>query len=210
MRGRKITILEGQSIWDIALQEYGSAEGAFLLTKDNPGLELSTLLIPGKKLFILSPPVNEQVVLQYKKLNHQPSGKRMRELVVNGNYSPSDMGNWSGNVNADTEAFNFWTHIDKKARQPLEGLVPGKEYLVSINFMEIWGVPVGGEKISVDLGKDSNASDGTLDPGSSKDLFVPGRYEFILTADDAGPYIFILGENGIECRFKDVSVIEIV
>lgn len=208
MRGNKITALERQSIWDIALQEYGSTDGVFQLIKDNPGLELDTILVPGQKLFIVSTPIDEQVVSAYRRINHQPSGPLIKQLIRN-KYDPSDTGGWSGNINADYEAFNFLGHVDKKGRHYIDGLVPGKAYLVAIHFMEIWPPVSAGQKISVELGKDSNGSDGTMEVGASKELDTPGRYEFILTADDAGAFLFVKGLSGIECRFKDVSLISI-
>lgn len=47
-----ITVLERQSVWDIALQEYGSTEGVLQLLTDNPELNLETSPTPGIKIKI--------------------------------------------------------------------------------------------------------------------------------------------------------------
>jgi hypothetical protein len=50
-------------VFDIAIQEYGSAEGCFELMEDNAEkiTRLSMSLIPGTKLKVISPPVNKPV-----------------------------------------------------------------------------------------------------------------------------------------------------
>lgn len=46
-----VTVREGQSIWDIALQHYGNASGVFSLLEDN-GLTLDSTLTAGQTLTI--------------------------------------------------------------------------------------------------------------------------------------------------------------
>ncbi|HLP51241.1 MAG TPA: hypothetical protein VK154_10185 [Chitinophagales bacterium] len=52
-----------QTIYDVAIENYGSAEGVFALMADNPDVipDLNTTLPPGSKLQIKSPPVNEEM-----------------------------------------------------------------------------------------------------------------------------------------------------
>lgn len=45
----KVTVLSGQSLADIAIQVYGSAEGVFSLAREN-GLEVTDELTPGQVL----------------------------------------------------------------------------------------------------------------------------------------------------------------
>ncbi len=58
---------------DIALQEYGSAEGVSLLIQDNEGLEFDTVLVAGQILFIIQEPLNEEIVKYYQKNNYKPN-----------------------------------------------------------------------------------------------------------------------------------------
>jgi hypothetical protein len=54
---KQITAGDRQSVVDIALQEYGCYEGAFLIMQDNAALDLSlhSILIPGVKVLIQTP-----------------------------------------------------------------------------------------------------------------------------------------------------------
>lgn len=48
---KQIIVLPGQSIWDIAVQEYGSASGVAMLMVDNEGLiDFNSTPAPGLKL----------------------------------------------------------------------------------------------------------------------------------------------------------------
>lgn len=59
-----------QTIYDVAIENYGSAEGVFALMADNPDVipDLNMILPPGSKLQIKTPPVNEEMY-QYLKGN---------------------------------------------------------------------------------------------------------------------------------------------
>ena len=59
---KKIKVLERQTIWDLAIQEYGSIDGAFKILSDNPTLDLATDLVPGTLILINSLPINKDVV----------------------------------------------------------------------------------------------------------------------------------------------------
>ena len=47
-----IKVRFGQTIEDIAIQEYGSLSGVRFLLEDNPSISLDTLLFPGQELSI--------------------------------------------------------------------------------------------------------------------------------------------------------------
>lgn len=61
---KQITVLPGQSIWDIAVQEYGSPSGVAALITDNLELlDLSATPVPGTKIKIDSTKIiNNDVV----------------------------------------------------------------------------------------------------------------------------------------------------
>lgn len=52
MKTRTIKVVEGQTLFDIALQEYEQVEGVMLLLEDNPDFDLNTALEPGDELVI--------------------------------------------------------------------------------------------------------------------------------------------------------------
>ena len=72
---KQITVQERQTIFDIAIQEYGSVEGVFLLWKDNPDKipSFTQQLVPGTKLNIISPPINQAIVGYYEKNTIKPA-----------------------------------------------------------------------------------------------------------------------------------------
>lgn len=72
---KSIVVEDRQSIYDIAIQEYGGVEGVFSLLKDNPGLTdgLNTRLTAGAKLKVKSPAVNVQVLNYYTENGIKPA-----------------------------------------------------------------------------------------------------------------------------------------
>ena len=52
------TVLEGQSLFDIALQTYGHVEGIHWLLEDNPGISLTHRLKVGQVLVLRSEVIN--------------------------------------------------------------------------------------------------------------------------------------------------------
>ena len=58
---RQIVIQAGQSLVDIALQEYGTVEGIILLLTVNPGLTVTGDLVPGSLLNIVDDSVKKMV-----------------------------------------------------------------------------------------------------------------------------------------------------
>jgi hypothetical protein len=69
-----VTVQNKQTVFDIAIQEYGSAEGCFLLMADNPDkiTHLTMDLVPGTILKIISEPVNKPVASYMRTNNIQP------------------------------------------------------------------------------------------------------------------------------------------
>lgn len=73
-RINKVIVLPGQNIYGIALREYGSYEGVFLLLEDNNWLDagLDSILVPGQKLIIKQPPIKPDIVAYYYNNNIHP------------------------------------------------------------------------------------------------------------------------------------------
>ena len=65
--------LHNQTIYDISIQEYGSAEGIFSLLTDNTGLTLSTELTGGQELQVKTDPVSVNVKNYYTTNNLKPA-----------------------------------------------------------------------------------------------------------------------------------------
>lgn len=67
MIGHSTQVMRGQTIWDLAIQEYGSVEGVFLLIQDNAD-QLDSLdddLVPGQVLRIATPPTDRDMASYY-------------------------------------------------------------------------------------------------------------------------------------------------
>jgi hypothetical protein len=208
MRGKLIVILEGQNIFDVAMQEYGVADPSILIG-DNPELSMSKPLISGSRLLVKSAPTDDHVVKVYKQLSHSPcSGILGQELVNNGDHLDANMGGWSGDIVGLGDGFTFLQGGNNSGRCLTTGLKGGKKYLVSIHVSKFW-TSGSGEMVLFALGKDSDGNDGTLFVDSYKELYNPGRYEFELTADDSGHYAFVYAEFGFQGVFGQVSIVEI-
>lgn len=104
MSVRKITVLDRQSVWDLAIQEYGAVEGVFLLMADNSGKGLSfeTNPRPGLKLKIISAAVIQSVVDYYRVNNIKPATASPASSVYGGDYN-DDYNNDYTNLLAGTE-----------------------------------------------------------------------------------------------------------
>ncbi len=62
---KTVTVLDRQSIFDVAVQVYGEGvRGAFKLMQDNPEINLTTHLFAGQLLKVMQAPSNK-VVAQY-------------------------------------------------------------------------------------------------------------------------------------------------
>ncbi len=64
-----IIVLNGQSLFDIALQEYGSIEAVFQLADDNGITNITDSLIPGTELIIDENMIIDKNVVNYYKNN---------------------------------------------------------------------------------------------------------------------------------------------
>lgn len=78
----KVTVLQGQSLVDIAMQVYGSAEGVFLLAKEN-GLSVTDEILP-KQVLVYNPEniIEKSVTGHYNKNSVYPvTAFKLPELV---------------------------------------------------------------------------------------------------------------------------------
>lgn len=60
----KVTVLAGQSLVDVAIQVYGSAEGVVVLAKDN-GMEVTDVPTPGRQLEYSTDNIVAKNIAQY-------------------------------------------------------------------------------------------------------------------------------------------------
>lgn len=67
---QNINVRQGQNIFDVAIQEYGSAESVIKLLQDNTQLSLESELIAGQSLTIIQDPDRKEIVDYYRKFNH--------------------------------------------------------------------------------------------------------------------------------------------
>lgn len=63
---RIVTVNSRQTLYDIALQEFGSVEGVTRLVADNPGVNLVTPPEPGAKLVVSGDVLNRDVYEHYR------------------------------------------------------------------------------------------------------------------------------------------------
>lgn len=75
---KPVSVQVGQNIWDIAQQEYGSAEGVILILQANPGLSLSDDLEPGRVLNIWS---EKAVQTLSEIISVEPFGSQLHGLL---------------------------------------------------------------------------------------------------------------------------------
>lgn len=84
----KIKVANRQTIWDIALQYYGSPMGVLLLIDDNPGVlqSVDDVLNPGMVLNIKSAVINPALVAAMADANVQPATGGDESLFSNSGY----------------------------------------------------------------------------------------------------------------------------
>jgi hypothetical protein len=90
-----ITTKYNQSIWDLAIQEYGDSAGVKQLIIDNPDkVNFSDDIPTGTRILISQPPINKAVV-DYLKANGSvlATGVRLRNWILAGG-SWDDNGAW--------------------------------------------------------------------------------------------------------------------
>jgi len=87
-----ITVKDRQTIWDIAIQQYGGIEGVQELIDDNPELTRSSILHEGQILKIKSDPVNRDVQVYYKEKRLKPVSSALSDGKLGGDYN-SDFNN---------------------------------------------------------------------------------------------------------------------
>lgn len=66
--GKRVTVMRGQTIWDLAIQCYGRVDGVILLLEDNADQldSLNNDLTAGQQLQVRSAPLDRDVVAYYE------------------------------------------------------------------------------------------------------------------------------------------------
>jgi hypothetical protein len=75
MASKYITVIEGQSVWDICIQEYGDTSAMQDLLVDNPTvLNLQTTPVPGSKVLIDESKIKDKdIVNLFKETSNKPA-----------------------------------------------------------------------------------------------------------------------------------------
>lgn len=79
-----VTVLHKQTIWDIAIREYGSIEGVKDIMDYNEGVDLKKSLVVGQLIKIVGEPINKAVVDYYKTNGLIPVSRSNNDLTENG------------------------------------------------------------------------------------------------------------------------------
>lgn len=215
---KKLVVQGNQTPYDIALQEYGSAEGIFLLMKDNPGkiTSIDCGVEAGTILRIDSPVIDEQVKTYYDRYGVNPGGNSLVELCPSGvfNSDPSDwfLGTWSGSAYKSSALVNR----SRIAYCNLQNLVQGRTYYVTINWaVRLYEMDSPASKIVVHLGLATETPVSTLTGSNVQVLDNPGRYEFEIIAAGATQLLNLYAYNVPTSKlgqfvFNEVSVLEII
>lgn len=77
-----IITMPDQSVFDIAIQEYGSIEGVFNLLRANPELEFDSNIQPGTVLKIEGEPVKQTIVDFYRNNKIQLATGNLNILLI--------------------------------------------------------------------------------------------------------------------------------
>lgn len=78
----KVNVADGQTLWDIALQEYGSVEGVFILMAENPFVgNINQELEPGIQLNVKSEPIAKDVKSYYQRNRVHPTSGSNLEII---------------------------------------------------------------------------------------------------------------------------------
>ncbi len=80
MYPRKVPKLNRQSVWDLAVQEYGSIDGAFKILRDNAELSLDATIPDGFLVLITEPPLNKDVVNKLIEKGIKPANEYIAPL----------------------------------------------------------------------------------------------------------------------------------
>lgn len=90
---KRTTVMRGQTLLDMAIQEYGGIDGVFLLLGDNPQVSgLSAALAAGQQLKVVSAPVDRDVATYYQDNDLHP---------VSGPVIGASDGDWNEDWNDD-------------------------------------------------------------------------------------------------------------
>ena len=84
----KVATHQDQSVFDIAVQEYGSVEAVFDVLKANPGMRLDSIPSSGTILALEGDVIRQDIVDYYSKYNIKPATGSLPDLPV---YTDLDM-----------------------------------------------------------------------------------------------------------------------
>jgi hypothetical protein len=90
----KVAVIQGQNLFDVALQEYGSADHIFQIITDNPELTLNSNVGAGSVLNIDETFIGEEDVKAYFQ-----SQVKAKKFPVN--YSDAETGDYNTDYNND-------------------------------------------------------------------------------------------------------------
>jgi hypothetical protein len=76
---KTIVVQAGQSLADIALQEYGTYEGIILVVQANPGLSVSSILVGGQELVIFT---QKAISTVNEIVKSDPLGSQLRNVLM--------------------------------------------------------------------------------------------------------------------------------
>lgn len=101
---KTVTVSNNQSIWDIAVQEYGSYDAVKQLIIDNPTLNFNDSIAPGTQLIIAGAIVNKTIVDFLSKSGIKPTTaintpNPVNWILIGGNWMDTglwvDLENWN-------------------------------------------------------------------------------------------------------------------
>jgi len=88
MGQKTITVKAGQTIYDIAIQEYGGVEGVRSLIADNVGtINRSSVLTVGQLVKVKSDPVDKDTLLFYKRKRLNPVSSMLSDGKLGGDFN---------------------------------------------------------------------------------------------------------------------------
>jgi len=82
MARKIITVQEGQSLWDIAIQEYGGIEAVRTIEEQNPGVSRSLALNAGQKLLVEGDAVDAALLARLKEEQVVPVTASKGEVIL--------------------------------------------------------------------------------------------------------------------------------
>ena len=92
MAEKKVTIQDGQSWYDIALQEYGTLENIFSIFVSNPNLDINLPPVPGDIITIDAEGIGDETIkISYTRENYITSNADSNFIAVEGSFIFQDL-----------------------------------------------------------------------------------------------------------------------